>query len=211
MKTKIFLATQNEGKNERYKNLIMGTGLNIQAYTPKDLGLENLEIEETGKTLAENAEIKARAYFGKVDMPILANDSGLWVEGIGLIDAPKRHALGEAEEKNLTKEEISKNLLEFWKGIAKKHGGRVNAAWMDFFMLLKPNGESFHEEAKREIILTNQIFGAPHIQFPIRALYISKDTNKPAVLHTKEEEFLELKPITDALFKLLTHLFTIQN
>lgn len=128
MKIKIFLATQNEGKSERYKNLIVGTGLDIYAYTPKDLGLENLEIEENGKTLAENAEIKARAYFEKVDMPILANDSGLWVKGEGLIDAPKRRALGKAEEKNLTKEEISINLLEFWKGIAKKHSGRVNAA-----------------------------------------------------------------------------------
>lgn len=206
MKTKIFLATQNEGKSERYKNLIIGTGLNIQTYTPKNFGLKNFEIEETGKTLAENAEIKARAYFGKVDMPILANDSGLWVEGEGLIDAPKRHALGENHEKNLTKEEISANLLEFWKNIARKHGGKVNAAWLDTFILLKTNGELKTENARREIILTDQIFGTPHIQFPIRSLYISKTTNKPAVLHTKEEEILELKPITDALFKLLKNL-----
>lgn len=77
---------------------------------------------------------------------------------------------------------------------------------MDFFILLKPNSKISREKAKREIILTDKVFGAPYIQFPIRALYISKTTNKPAVLHTKEEEILELKPITDALFKLLKNI-----
>lgn len=204
MQTKVFIATSNNGKVERYKELIASAGLNIEIYTPKDFGLQNIEVEENGKTLVENAKIKAVAYFKKVDMPILANDAGFWVEGEGLIDAPKRRALFGADEKNLTKEEISSNLLEFWKDIAKKHGGKVNAAWLDAFALLDTNGETRVEEARREVVLTDQIFRTPHIQFPIRALYISKTTNKPAAQHTKEEEFLELKPITDALFKILT-------
>ena len=204
MKKEIFLATHNEAKIQRFKNLLGETGLDIKIYTPKDFGLEDIEVEENGKTLTENSEIKARAYFGKVSIPILANDTGFWVEGGGLIDAPKRIALGEMEKENLTKEEISKTLLDFWKGIATKHGGRVSAAWIEVFTLLNPDGIMRKEESKREVILTNQVFGESHIQFPMRALYVSITTNKPSIQHTKEEELLELKPITDALLKILS-------
>jgi len=204
MKKEIFLATHNEAKIHRFKNLLTQTGFNLSIYVPQDFGLEHIEVEENGKTLAENSEIKARAYFGKVNIPILANDTGFWVQGEGLIDAPKRTALGETVKENLTKKEIAKTLLDFWKNIATKHGGKVDAAWVEVFTLLFPDGTMRKEESKREIILTNQVFGESHIQFPMRALYISKTTNKPSVLHTKEEEILELKPITDALFRILS-------
>ncbi|OHA08808.1 MAG: hypothetical protein A3B37_00455 [Candidatus Sungbacteria bacterium RIFCSPLOWO2_01_FULL_59_16] len=203
MRKKIFLATKNEGKIQRFRNLLDHAGLDVEICTPKDFGLENIEAEEKGKTLAENAEIKVRAYFGKVNMPILANDTGFWVDGEGLVDAPKRMALGEKDERELTKEEIAKSLLEFWKGIARKHGGKVDAAWIEAFVLLDPDGQIHVAESRREVVLTDQTFGEAHIQMPVRALYISKMTNKPAIQHTKEEELLELKPVTDALSKIL--------
>ncbi|MBI5400719.1 MAG: hypothetical protein HZB12_01200 [Candidatus Yonathbacteria bacterium] len=203
MKKKLFLATNNEGKIERFKNLLNQAGLDIDVYIPKDFGLETIDPKEIGTTLAENAEIKARAYFGKVDMPILANDTGFWVEGEGLVDAPKRKALGETDEKHLTKEEIANALLEFWKGIATKNGGEVDAAWIEAFVLLDTDGTMSTAESKREVILTNQTFGDAHTQMPVRALYISKETNKPAIQHSVEEEIFEMKPITDALLKLL--------
>lgn len=204
MKRKIFLATQNEGKIERYKRLLTSVGTDVEVYTPLDLNLENIDVAETGKTLTENAEIKARAYFGKVAMPILANDSGFWVAGEGFVDAPKRMALAGKKEQDLTKEEVGKILLDFWKGIAKKHGGKVDAAWIEAFVLLAPDGTLHTAESRREVILTDQEFGEPHIQMSVRALYISKITNKPAIQHTKEEEQRELQPIIDALSKLLS-------
>jgi len=203
MRKKIFLATRNEGKIQRFRNLLEHTSLDIESYTPGDLHLENIEAEESGDTLAENAEIKARAYFGKVDMPILANDTGFWVEGEGLVYAPKRRALGEKNENGLTKGEIAKALLEFWKGIARKHGGEVNAALIEAFVLLDPDGRLHRAESRREVTLTDHAFGEAHIQMPVRALYISKTTNKPAIQHNKEEELLELKPVTVALSKIL--------
>lgn len=204
MKKEIFLATHNEAKIQRFKNLLEQTELDIKIYTPKDFGLEHIESEESGKTLSENSEIKARAYFGKVNIPILSNDTGFLVEGEGLIDAPKRTALGDAAEENLTKEEIAKTLLDFWKNIATKHGGKVSAAWIEIFTLLNPEGTMRVEESRREVILTDHVFGESHVQFPMRALYISKTTNKPSIQHTKEEELLELKPVTDALLKIFS-------
>ncbi len=210
---KIFLATRNEGKVQRFKKLLRHAGLKIALCTPKDLGLENIEVEENGKDLRENAEIKARAYFGKVRMPILANDTGFWVKDEGFVDAPKRKALseklgaaaGSATEEKLTNEKIAKVMLDFWQRIASKHGGKVDAAWVEAFVLLDSNGTIHTAESRREVVLTNEIFGEAHGQLPMRALYISKATGKPAVRHTKEEEMLELEPITEALRRVLTN------
>src|SRR6185369_959615 len=144
-----FLATHNEGKIQRFKNLIDRTGLEIEIYIPADFGLENINVEETGATLLENAEIKARAYAGKVGMPILSNDTGFWVEGEGLVDTPKRSALGEHDENSLSREEMAKQILNFWKGIAEKYGGRVNAAWVESFVRLDPDGKMHMSESRR--------------------------------------------------------------
>lgn len=200
---KIFLATNNEGKAERFKKLLAATGLVVEFYTSRDFDIEVIDVVENGKTLAENAEIKARAYFGKTTLSILANDTGFWVEGEGLVSAPKRTALGEKAEADLTKEEIARYLVEFWKEIARKHGGKVDAAWVEEFVLLDPDGTLHTAESRREVILTGQEFGEAHVQMPVRALYISKITNKPAAQHTDEEELLEMQPVIDALVKVL--------
>ena|SRR3989344_231989 len=200
---KVFLATTNGGKIERYKNLLKQVDEDIEVYTPADLQIEAVDVVENGKTLAENARLKANAYAGKVNMPIISNDTGFYVEGEGFIDAPKRIALGNVKGKSFSKEEISTKLVNFWKGVADKYGGKVDAAWIDFFVALYPNGKAKEAESRREVILTHTEFGTPHIQMPVRALYYSKVTNKPAIRHTKEEEILEMQPVIQALSKVL--------
>jgi XTP/dITP diphosphohydrolase len=200
---KIFLATNNEGKIERFKNLLKQVDKNIEVCTAADLNIEVIGVEENGKNLLENARLKAQAYFSRVDFPILSNDTGFYVEGEGFVDAPKRKALGETNEATLSKEEISERILNFWKGVATKHGGEVDAAWVEEFVVMYPDGEIKEAASRREILLTNKEFGTPHIQMPVRALYYSKITNKPAILHTEEEELLEMKPVIDALATVL--------
>ncbi len=200
MKKEILLATNNQGKVDRYRMLAKNIDPEIILYTLKDLDVKPVEINENG-TLEENSRKKARVYFGKTDLPILANDAGFFVKGKGLIKNPKRIALN-GDENNFSQEEIYNLVVNYWQNFAKKNGGEVDAAWVDAFSLCMPNGEVYEEGARREIILTDKILREPHIQFPLRALYISKDTNKPAALHTEEEELLEVMPIKKALQKL---------
>ncbi len=196
----ILLSTNNQGKVERYRKLSETIDSSVVLHTLKDLRVETIEINENG-TLEENAVKKAKAYLGKTDLPVLANDAGFFVKGLGLIKNPKRIALKE-DEGCYTKEEIYNLVVSYWQNIAKENGGEIDAAWVDAFCLCMPSGECYIEGARREIVLTDKILGEPHIQFPIRALYVSKTTNKPAVNHTKEEELIETAPITEALSKL---------
>ena len=204
MSRNILLSSNNEGKLKRFRMLLESAGMDIKIVTPREAGIKEIHIEETAETLAENAELKARAYFGKTEMPILANDTGFWVEGEGFVIAPKRIALPESNTTNLTQDEIADHMLTFWKNIATKHGSSVPAAWIESFVLLLPDGTTRVAESRRDVILTDTVFGVPHAQLPIRALYISVATGKPALSHTKEEELLEMTPVAEALKEVLT-------
>jgi len=200
---KILLASNNQGKVERFKNLTVLAGLDIEIVTPAELSIKEIEVIENGATLADNAEIKARAYFGKVNVPIIANDTGFWTDTEGFIATPKRIALQGEAESVFSEQEISQKLLAFWKQKATDNGGAVDAAWVEAFILVHPDGTTKTARAKREVILTDTVFGEPHPQMPVRALYISKITNKPAVTHTPAEELEEMQPVIEALKTLL--------
>lgn len=203
MSKEIFLATDNQAKIERFAKLLKLVDPEIAIRAPRDFSLDRIFIEENGRTMAENAQLKARAYLGLVPLPILANDTGFFVEGEGLVEAPKRVALQGQDEKELTKEQIAQLTLEFWKGVARRNGGSVNAAWIEAFILLEPDGTVRESSSRREVILTDKEFGPAHVQMPVRALYISQATGRPAVFHSEEEERLEMQPIIDALSKLM--------
>lgn len=76
MKTFV-LASKNKHKAEEIKQ-ILGSGFEIK--TMDDVGLSDFEIVEDGKTFEENAAKKALSVFVKINIPVIADDSGLCVD-----------------------------------------------------------------------------------------------------------------------------------
>ena len=76
---KLLLASQNLGKLREMKFILQE--LPIQIITPADLNL-NLHVEETGKTYAENAALKAKAFSKESGLIALGDDSGLEVDAL---------------------------------------------------------------------------------------------------------------------------------
>ncbi|MBS4028585.1 MAG: RdgB/HAM1 family non-canonical purine NTP pyrophosphatase [Ignavibacteriales bacterium] len=72
----ILLATNNLHKVEEIKSIL--SGLQIELLSLKELELD-IEVEEDGKTLEENALKKAREIFRATNIPSLADDTGLEV------------------------------------------------------------------------------------------------------------------------------------
>ena len=76
---KILLATQNQGKVRELQELL--TDEDIEVLSLQDIP-DWEEVEETGKTFAENAALKARAALLRTGLIALADDSGLEVDAL---------------------------------------------------------------------------------------------------------------------------------
>ncbi len=79
---RLMIASHNPGKVAEIADLLAGRG--IAVVSAGDLGLP--ELEETGETFVENAELKAMAAAKGSGLPALADDSGLCV--VALDNAP---------------------------------------------------------------------------------------------------------------------------
>jgi len=76
---KILLATQNQGKVRELQELL--TDEDIEVLSLQDIP-DWEEVEETGKTFAENAALKASAALHRTGLIALADDSGLEVDAL---------------------------------------------------------------------------------------------------------------------------------
>ncbi|MFD1850127.1 XTP/dITP diphosphatase [Oceanobacillus bengalensis] len=76
----IVIATKNKGKAREFKtffakgNIVAKSLLEMERFTP--------DIEETGKTFEENAALKAEGISRYLDIPVLADDSGLIIDAL---------------------------------------------------------------------------------------------------------------------------------
>ena len=77
----LVLATKNLGKIAEFDRLLAEFASDI-----KVLGLNEYpdmpEVEEIGKTLSENARLKAKAISKFTNLPALADDSGLFIDAL---------------------------------------------------------------------------------------------------------------------------------
>ena len=76
----LLLATSNLHKLKEFRAIF--SDLPLRLLSLRDLQLA-IDVEETGTTYAENAELKARAYAQVSNMSTLADDSGLEIDALG--------------------------------------------------------------------------------------------------------------------------------
>lgn len=76
----IMIATGNAGKAKEFEKMFASAGYQIK--TLKDYP-DLPDVKETGKTFEENARLKAETIANILQMPVLADDSGLEVDSLG--------------------------------------------------------------------------------------------------------------------------------
>jgi XTP/dITP diphosphohydrolase len=87
MRPRLLLATTSADKIRELRQIL--ADLPLELVTPPELGL-TLQVEESGATFRENAELKVRAYWQAAGIACLAEDSGFEVEALG--GAPGVHS-----------------------------------------------------------------------------------------------------------------------
>ena len=77
---KILIATTNIGKIKEFQEILNKKKI-FEIFTLNDLNI-SVDVEETGNTFEENAEIKATFYSKLSKMPTISEDSGLVIDSL---------------------------------------------------------------------------------------------------------------------------------
>lgn len=131
---RLVIASHNDGKISEIRELLSPYGFVIES--AKNLGLS--DPEETGKTFAENAAIKARAAATGSGLPSLADDSGLEVAALG--GAPGIYSARWAGEPR----DFGRAMAKVEKALADAGAKDFSARFVCALCLARPDG---HEEA----------------------------------------------------------------
>ena len=133
----IAAATNNSGKAREFAEILGNLGISVR--TMRDLGIE-IEIEETGKTFAENAMIKAKAVSKLCKLPVLADDSGLCVNALD--GAPGLYSARFAGE-GASDSELRAKLIKEMEGVTDR-----SAFFISSVAMLFPDGKSITAEGR---------------------------------------------------------------
>lgn len=128
---KIVFASHNAGKIAEIKRML--APLNITVVTAADIELP--EVEETGKTFAENSLLKSRTIAKITGLPCLADDSGLCVDALN--GAPGVFSARYAPERD-----FDKGMDKLLSAIAQSGNKSRNAHFSCVISLAYPDGRA---------------------------------------------------------------------
>lgn len=178
----ILLASSNEHKKGELSALLAPHVL----HTPKELGF-SFDCEENAPTFEGNAMIKARALMDvakahNVNMPVLADDSGLIVDALpnqlgvktARFGSPDGVTVLPATEKNLL-------LIDTLKGVEDR-----SARFVCCLVLLNPDDSVIVAEGKVEGYILTQLVGTGG--FGYDPVFYNLDADRAAGLLSPEEK-----------------------
>lgn len=121
MLTQLLLGTRNASRITLVRTILRGWP--IELLTLDDLGIRT-EVAEDGRSTAENAELKARAYFALSRIPTLALDGGLHIEHF----PPERQPGAQVRrQEGLAPGAGDHALLEYYRRALENVGGKAPA------------------------------------------------------------------------------------
>ncbi|MBC8506070.1 MAG: RdgB/HAM1 family non-canonical purine NTP pyrophosphatase [Anaerolineales bacterium] len=128
----LLIGTKNQGKVDEIRALL--TDIDVELISLTDINVD-LDVEEIGKTYAENAALKAKAYAQASGMITLADDSGLEVDALD--GAPGLYSARYSSRPNATDADRRGYLLENLAEYPRPWGAR----FICVVALATPEGE----------------------------------------------------------------------
>ena len=170
---KLIVATGNRHKLQEIREIFPET----QVISAADAGFTQ-DVEETGRTFEENALIKARAAAVALNLPALADDSGLCVNALG--GAPGVYSarfagIEQNDEKNIDK------LLDELKDCKDR-----TAEFVTVVTLVYPDGKVLSAKGRTEGEITYERKGTGG--FGYDPVFYSRELNKTFGEATEEEK-----------------------
>ncbi len=138
---KLLLGSNNPNKAGIVRNHVQG--LPVEVIQPRDIAVA-MEPAEDEATALENACAKALAFYRATGLPCVAEDSGLV-----FLDLPRNHPdqpgihVRRANGREMTDDEM----IDWFAEIARRHGGKLRAAWLDAWALVLDEDHIYTFEA----------------------------------------------------------------
>lgn len=132
--TKLLIATNNRGKLREYQEMLADLPFELVAL--EDVGISD-EVDETGATFAENAQLKARTYAAQSGLLTLADDSGLEVAALNGAPGVYSKRFGGHDDDTLARNNY---LLEKMGDVAE---GQRQANFRCVICIIAPDGREW--------------------------------------------------------------------
>ena len=145
---KLLIATNNKKKLKELSSILIDLG--FECVTLGDMNLD-IDPEETGKTFAENAYIKAKCGMEASNLPCIADDSGLAVDALN--GAPGIYSARYCEG---TDEDRTVFLLKNMENVADSDR---TARFVSSISCVFPNSDIISAEGYCEGVITRQVMG----------------------------------------------------
>jgi len=168
----ILLGTANPAKVSIVRAAL--APLPVEILTPADLSIR-VDVQEGGRSTAENAETKARAYFAAACLPTLAIDGGLHIEGL-----PEDRQPGvfvrriQGYERDATDAEV----LDYYARELAKLGGETVGIWEGSIALVVSDEQVYADTFTFQATLTSKRKGGVTPGAPLDALTIDPATGR---------------------------------
>lgn len=141
---RLVVASKNPDKISEIEEILRSLSLTDEIVR----GLDWPDIEETGRTLKENALIKARAVVEFTGLPVVADDTGLEVDALGGgpgVNTARYAGPGASYEDNVVR------LLESMEGVEDR-----TAQFRTVVALVMPDGVEVTTEGSVEGVITKE-------------------------------------------------------
>ncbi len=181
----ILLGTHNPSKKEYFARQL--AEFDVTFVTLADLGIEKLP-DEDGKTVLENAKIKA-AYYGKFHERVISADSALYIRELPLSDprqpgltirrAPDGHSMSDEEA------------LAHYAALAHSLGGKITCWYQDAYAVCHRGSVcGFMDDGPVNDVYAFYMVDTPHPRrnpgWPLDSISIRKSSGKYFVESAQE-------------------------
>ncbi len=175
---KLFYATKNKYKIQNMKDRLKG--VEIELITPYDTDIE-IDINENGNTVIENAILKAKAYYEKVKIPTIAGDSSLFIEKF---EIQPGLFVRRVDGEYLSDDELENYYIDKLIEV----GGESNAYYITGLVIITSEGLKTKEIKEDEFILTSNISRTNRNDDALGRLEFDRNMNKYFCEMTEEDK-----------------------
>lgn len=179
---KILFATGNESKAKRFSKGLEEHGIKVLSL--KDIDID-IDVDENGKDAIENAIIKAKAYSSVVDIPVMAMDDNLYLDGVPEDKQPGMF-VRRVNGKRLSDEEM----IEHYSNLVKQYGtdGKLIGRWVYGMAVISNDKLNTYTWNKKDFYMVSKRSDKVDIGYPLNSISVNIELNKYFTDMTEEDK-----------------------